>query len=102
MSKILILLALIFSYCAYAADDPTKPFGVVSSSYGEVTKVKTMTLDSIIHGAGVHTAIINGKLVKVGDYIGEFKLVAVNDKSVLLRSEEESKKLFIFSELVAK
>lgn len=85
-----------------AATDPTQPFGRAAIGSTAVEKTNQMILESIIHGNGVHTVIINGKLLKVGDYIGDFKLVAVNDKSVVLRSEDERKKLHIFSELTAK
>lgn len=95
---------MFFSTWANADSDPTKPFGTRgNSNVGGVTvENKKLILESIIHGDGVHTVVINGELLKVGQYIGEFKLVAVNDKSVVLRSEEERKKLFIFSELIVK
>lgn len=103
MFKFILLITLLFTSFAWAASDPTKPFGVGQlGSSAKVEKVNQMKLESIIHGNGVHTIIINGKLLKVGDYIGEFKLVAVNDKSVVLRSEDERKKLEIFSKLTVK
>lgn len=98
MSKVIILLSLLYSFTALAVTDPTKPFGVFAGS-GSAEKVEKLQLQSIIHGDGIHTVIINNKLLKVGDYIGEYKLIAVNDKNVILRSEEERKQLFIFSEL---
>lgn len=94
------VLALVPAYGA----DPTKPFIVSSGavSGADQQTEKSLVLESIIHGPEVHTAVINGKPMKVGDYIGEFRLVAVNDKSVVLRSEEERKKLHIFSSAVIK
>ncbi len=102
MFKYFILTALLVTGFSMAATDPTQPFGRAVMGSAPVEKINQMTLESIIHGNGVHTVIINGKLLKVGDYIGDFKLVAVNDKSVVLRSEDERKKLHIFSELTAK
>lgn len=103
MFKFIISITLFFTPVIWAASDPTKPFSAGQlGSAAKVEKVNQMKLESIIHGNGVHTIIINGKLLKVGDYIGEFKLVAVNDKSVVLRSEDERKKLEIFSKLTVK
>ena len=102
MFKYFILTTLFLSGVTSAATDPTQPFGRGAIGSAPVEKINQMKLESIIHGNGVHTVIINGKLLKVGDYIGDFKLVAVNDKSVVLRSEDERKKLHIFSELTAK
>ena len=102
MFKYFILTTLFLSGVTNAETDPTQPFGRGATGSAPVEKINQMKLQSIIHGNSVHTVIINGKLLKVGDYIGDFKLVAVNDKSVVLRSEDERKKLHMFSELTAK
>lgn len=81
--------------------DPTKPFsGVTSTASGE--QKKALVLESIIHGDGIHTVVINGKKLQVGDTIGEHRLVAVNDASVVLRSDTERLKLHVFSSVIVK
>lgn len=100
--KIFMLLCVLFtSSNAVAISDPTKPLTGGNHSFIDPQKVE-LVLKSIIHGNGIHTVIINNQLMKVGDAIGEYKLIAVNDNSVILRSNEERKKLFLFSNAIAK
>ena len=90
------------SATAFAADvDPTGPFGLKVSSPAMVGE-KKLVLESIIHGNGIHTVVINGKVLKMFDTIGEYKITAVNDKSVILRSETERLKLTIFKNNIVK
>ena len=81
--------------------DPTRPFGQGSSST-EIINGKKLVLESIIHGDGIHTVVINGKVLKVGETIGEHRLVAVNDNSVVLRTATERLKLYVFKSKVFK
>lgn len=85
--------------------DPTKPLSGVGLS--SMTKTDTVSkaelvLESIVHGYEVHTAVINGQVLKVGDFIRQYKLVAVNNTSVVLRSAEKRLKLSVFSGVVVK
>ncbi len=81
--------------------DPTRPFNHRASSNTDL-KVKKLILESIIHGDGIHTAVINGKMLKPGESIREYRLVAVNDDSVVLRSATDRLKLFVFKGSVFK
>lgn len=102
MFKIITLLFAFFTMSnSFANSDPTKPFAGGSTSSVGPQQVE-LVLKSIIHGDGIHTVIINNQLMKVGDSIGEYKLIAVNNNSVILRSNEERKKLFLFSNAIAK
>jgi MSHA biogenesis protein MshK len=87
---------------ANANSDPTKPFNAAFDVNNAEIEAEKLVLQTIIHGDGVHTVIINGKVMSVGESIGEYKLMAVNDKSVVLRSENESKKLHVFSQAIVK
>ena len=84
--------------------DPTKP--LFGSKQAQIVKVgKNLVLEGIFHGShggNTHTVIINGKALKVNDVIGEYRLVAVNDDSVVLRSSEKRLKLFVFSGVIKK
>ena len=84
-----------------ADTDPTAPFGHSATS-SVTTESKKMVLESIIHGDGVHTVVINGMVLKTFDHIGEYQLTAVNDKSVILRSKTQRLKLHVFKRNVLK
>jgi len=87
---------------AFAAKvDPTRPFGHKASSTA-VPGGKKMVLESIVHGDGIHTVVISGRVMKTFDYIGEYQLTAVNDQSVILRSKTQRIKLNIFKSNIVK
>ena len=81
-----------------AADvDPTRPFGVSGSgSDSQLKRDGGFLLTSIIHGDGIHTAVINGKIYKMFDYVGEYRITAINSHSVILRSKTKRLKINIF------
>lgn len=83
---------------SWAADvDPTKPFGVSSSGSNTPLKRESgFVLSSIIHGDGIHTAVINGKIYKMFDYVGEYRITAINSHSVILRSKSKQLKINVF------
>lgn len=81
--------------------DPTRPFGHSASS--TVTPGgKKMVLQSIIHGEGIQTVVISGKVLKMLDYIGDYQLTEVNKQSVILRSKTQRLKLTVFKGSVIK
>jgi len=83
--------------------DPTKPLSAHGvSSTNKVKKVNELVLETIVYGDNIRTAIINGKLLKVGDTIGGHEVLVVNDKSVTLGRDQERLKLTIFSDVVVK
>jgi MSHA biogenesis protein MshK len=99
-----IILFTTFSVSA-RNNDPTKPLsagGSSSISKAVATTKAELILESIIHGFEVHTAVINGQVLKVGDFIRQYELVAVNNTSVVLRSAEKRLKLSVFSNVVVK
>lgn len=106
---ILISLCCIILFTSFISEaqnvDPTKPLsGVGLSSMTKTDKANKaeLVLESIVHGYEVHTAVINGQVLKVGDFIRQYKLVAVNNTSVVLRSAEKRLKLSVFSGVVVK
>lgn len=100
---ILICTSVLMTSQASATDiDPTKPFGHSALSSSTTPEGQQMVLESIIHGDGIHTVVISGKVLKTFDYIGEYQLTAVNDQSVILRSKTERLKLPIFKSNVVK
>ena len=95
---LLVVATTLISPISLAADvDPTRPFGVSGS--GSDSKLKRdggFLLASIIHGDGIHTAVINGKIYKMFDYVGEYRITAINSHSVILRSKTKRLKINIF------
>lgn len=96
-----VAVAIVAPQISATQFDPTRPFGHSVSS--TVTPSgKKMVLESIIHGDGIHTVVISGKVLKTFDYIDEYQLTAVNDQSVILRSKTKRLKLTIFKNNIVK
>ena len=95
----LVVITVLLSSISMAADiDPTRPFG--ASTLNQDTQLKHeggFQLTSIIHGDGIHTAVINGKIYKMFDYIAEYRITAINSHSVILRSKSKRLKINIFN-----
>jgi hypothetical protein len=112
MKKIsLTIFTLLISLClvtisASAADrglDPTRPLWGSKSANTVIKNQKNLILESIFHGSHgekTHVVVINGRTMKVNDTIGEYRLVAVNDESVVLRSTEKRLKLYVFTSVI--
>lgn len=96
---LLVVVSAVTSSVSLASDvDPTRPFGV--SSAGINSQVKHdggLVLTSIIHGDGIHTAVINGNIYKMFDSVGEYRITAINSHSVILRSKSKRLKINIFN-----
>jgi MSHA biogenesis protein MshK len=89
---------VVASTVSFAADtDPTRPFGMSGSgSNGKIIKDSGFRLTSIIHGDGIHTAVIDGKIYKMFDYVGDYRITAINSHSVILRSKTKRLKINVF------
>jgi MSHA biogenesis protein MshK len=98
-TRALLALAVLFSSVSIATDiDPTRPFG--TSSLNQTAQLKHedgFHLTSIIHGDGIHTAVINGKIYKMFDYLGDYRITAINSHSVILRSKSKRLKINVFN-----
>jgi len=99
---IIFILSMMLSLHTYSQDiDPTKPLSNISKIDQNEHK-QGLNLETIIYRNKNKSAIISGKLMKVGDYIGDHELIAVNASHVVLRSDGERIKLSMFSNVVAK
>ena len=94
----LIVITVLLSSVIMAADiDPTRPFGVDGTETNSQKKPDSgFVLSSIIHGDGIHTAVINGKIYKMFDYVGDFRITAINSHSVILRNKAKRLKINVF------
>ena len=97
-TRLLIVATVLTSLVSLAEDvDPTRPFGVSDSgTNNEKKRDDSFVLTSIIHGDGIHTAVINGKIVKMFDSVGEYRITAINSHSVILRNESKRLKINVF------
>lgn len=97
-TSLVAVVIVLASSASFAADvDPTRPFGASGSGSNNQLKPDAgFVLSSIIHGDGIHTAVINGKIYKMFDYVGEYRITAINSHSVILRSESKRLKINIF------
>ena len=93
----LLLLAFSVTNTLMAAElDPTKPFGYSGAMVGQENYKNGFVLSSIVHGEGIHTAVINENVYQLFDYIGEYQITAINSDSVILRNKTELLRLNIF------
>jgi len=98
IAMLLVAVTAMVSANSLAADtDPTRPFGASESTgNAQLKRDGGFQLTSIIHGDGIHTAVINGKIYKMFDYVGEYRITAINSHSVILRSKTKRLKINVF------
>ncbi len=83
--------------------DPTRPFGAIgSSAFSSGEKKDGLVLQSIIQSQQSKKALINGKVLVVGDVYKGFELIAINSKGVVLHSPQGRMELSLFSGVIAK
>lgn len=97
-------MILLLLFCSEYANgqqvDPTKPFGAVAASNSN-EKSTPLTLQSIIQRDGNKKAIIDGKVLNVGDEYKGFQLIAISSKGVVLDSPQGRMELSLFSGVIA-
>lgn len=99
--KLLCIISLLATFSSYAETDPTKPLW--GSKVVQTSKAKSrLVLQSIMNGANTSKAIINGRVLKVGERIFSYKVTAIKAKSVKLSSAEKNIELTLFSKAVVK
>lgn len=101
---IYLSLGVIFIPGVFAQNvDPTRPLSLNGSATTMIANEDfRLVLETIIYGDQIYTAVINGKVMKIGDHIGAHQLVTVNKHSVVLRSEDERLELTLFSDVLVK
>lgn len=97
-----IIAVLLSTNTAFSAKvDPTRPFG--HTGLNSITpEGKALVLESIVHGDGVQTVVVSGRILKVNDFIGEYQLTKVNKQSVILQSDTKKVELNIFKKNLVK
>lgn len=88
---------------AYATSDPTRPLVKSQGLFAGSTlqnNNQRLELRSIIKSGEQLTAVVNDKLLKLGDQIGQYQVAKISKSYVLLVSEEEELKLSMFTQVV--
>ena len=98
-TSVIVMQLLIFSQSVKAQTDPTRPLGLGKGAQQVSTK-GALTLESIIHREQGKVAIVSGKMLKVGDEIGAYKVHAIGDKTISLVSPDREVTLSLFSDVV--
>ena len=82
--------------------DPTKPLSGSPQASKMIKKNQRLQLETVIHNANADIVIINGIKLTLNEYINEYQLVAINEKSVVLRSPLKQLELSIFTPVIMK
>ncbi len=104
MYKLFLLFTICFTLPIFAQQaDPTRPFSMKNSSASSaIMKTNQLILQSIVGESEQKNVVISGKVLKLGDTIGEYTLHQINDNDVVLKSSEKTVTLSLFSDVVAK
>jgi len=94
-NKIMLMKLILFfiscqSVIAMAFDDPTRPpsFRAISSETEKKTS-GSFVLSSILISPQRSVAIINGRTVQLGDWLGNFQVHSIDKTSVTLTEDRE-------------
>jgi hypothetical protein len=97
-----LLIFILLSCCGNVlATDPTRPLIAGGNKVDAKQKVG-LHLQSIIATDEHLLVVISGKTLTIGDSIGEYTLVAIDDKDVTLKSLEKTVTLSLFKRVVSK
>ncbi len=80
--------------------DPTRPSQSTSiTSYGlgaEQVSPQRLQLESIFTGKNKKSAVISGKVLRIGDEINGMKLVSIESNRVMLQNQHENLTLSLY------
>lgn len=99
MKRRWISTALLFCVCApafadvqYKADQARDPFGATATdalqANARTNQSSPLKLEGIIWSPSRSAAVINGKLVEVGEWIAQAQVVSIDKESVKMRYKE--------------
>ena len=91
--KIKYFLAILIS-CVCALKDPTMPVGFKGV---DETKIDNIKLDMVFIGATKSVAVMDGKIYKVGDFIGGMRIYSITSDTVVIEDVTTNKKMSITS-----
>ncbi len=98
----LLVAAMPLHTLAQALPDPTRPQGS-TLELGSAGQTVASGLQSIIRRQGQKPqALIHGELVALGGKVGESRLIAINDDSVVLRAADGSRETLTLTPGISK
>ena len=102
MYKFISVLAIVFVVPVLNGQerDPTQP--IAKNLSGKLSQQKkSLKLESIVNQGQQKIAIINGKLVKVGEMFGQYRVKEIGKSNVILATAEKQIELSLFRQVVA-
>lgn len=87
------LAALLIAAPAFAKDPTQPPAGRVAASDAPAEAAEPLRLQAIVRGPARVAAVINGQTLKVGDRIGDARVLAVRPHSVVIDREGQRQEL---------
>ena len=99
--KLPCFILFVVAFNSSAQTDPTKPLWGSKVVQTNVKKTR-LNLQSIMSNGHSAKAIINAKVLKVGERILSYKVTAIKAKSVKLSSADKNIELTLFSKAVVK
>jgi len=102
MNKLYTLISVVVCYCCFPLAaiaelrDPTKPF--VAYGVRKPEDKKKYSLKAIVISGNKKIAVLNGKILKIGDKLFDDQVTAINQQSVQLEGPSGRITLFIYGE----
>lgn len=95
-SVVVLCLLAAGAAAAESLSDPTRPPGNIAGAALEAGSDGGLRLQSVLSPQGGRaSAIINGKVVRVGDRVGEARLVRLNETEAVLQGPNGMERLFL-------
>lgn len=94
------LIAATLCSSAYALKDPTRPWGYSGEGSGMLygDGFEGLVLNSVLVSKQRQVAVINGTPLKIGDSIGDYKVVAIAPDRVRIKGTEGPITLLLHTE----
>lgn len=96
----LMIVFALLSDMAYAESstgrDPTRPSNYTEVDGDNISQTESYNLQSIMINETRRVALINGRYVKVGDEVGNAKVVAIEKNKVVLSVSGQTKIIKLF------
>lgn len=97
VSRVLSLLACLLALPVHAAVDPTLPptaAGAPAAAAGEEAAPAPL-LQAILHGPAGARAVLGGRSLEVGERHGEWRVLAIHARSVLIERQGQRSELHL-------